>query len=76
MCTYDTYCMCLSATCLSARVRVRVCVCVYTDVFHEQVTIVLQNGRHYTFKCDDWLSETEGKRQVRVELTNPTFSAS
>ena len=40
--------------------------------FLEKVTVVLSNGRQYTFKCDDWLSETEGKRQTRVELTNPT----
>jgi len=43
--------------------------------FLEKVTVVLQNGQNFTFKCDDWLSETEGKRQVRVELVGPTLTS-
>jgi len=41
--------------------------------FLEKVTVVLANNRQYAFKCDEWLSETEGKRQTRAELINPTL---
>jgi hypothetical protein len=42
--------------------------------FLEKVTVVAPDGRRYTFKLEDWLSETEGKRQTRFELTDPTVS--
>ncbi len=37
--------------------------------FLEKVVVTDQQGRAYTFKCGEWLSPTEGKRKLRVELS-------
>ena len=42
--------------------------------FLEKVTVMMPNGPSYVFKCEEWLSETEGRRQTRVELTNPSIA--
>lgn len=42
--------------------------------FLEKVTVVMPNSRSYVFTCEEWLSETEGRRQTRVELTNPKIA--